>query len=148
MAKNEMARPEGGITYQQIPHVGKTIATLEGCESNMDALIWKLVINNSKYLGYIGDEGKLTLKPQYRGIVKVNTNDGDVWDEEIGKLEAYKKAMGKYHKNVDANLREFLKDVRCLCAGIEHYMDKKGVDYESIPSVEEIKKSRFILPVN
>lgn len=145
MAKNENVRPDGGITYNSIPQAGKTIATLDGCEGNMDALIWKLVINNSKYLGYIGDEGKLTLKPQYRGIVRVNTKDGDTWDEETGKLEAYKKVMRKYHKNMDKNLCAFLADVRGLCAGIEYYLDKKGVDYSKVPSVEGLKKSRFFV---
>ena len=144
---------KGGITYQHIPHVGKTIATLEGCGDNLENIIWKLVINNSRYLGYIGCNAEglknsLIMKDRYRSIAKCNTEDGDVYDEREGKLQAYKKVMSKYHKNLDSNLRTFLTDVRGLVAGIEHYLDKKGVDYSKVPSVEEIKKHRFNPPVN
>lgn len=139
---------KGGITYQHIPHVGKTIATLEGCGDNLENIIWKLVVNNSRYLGFIGcnaEESKksLTMKDRYRSVAKCNTADGDIYDEAEGKLVAYKKVMNKYHKNLDNNLRIFLTDVRSLVAGIEHYLDKKGVDYSKIPSVEDIKKNRF-----
>lgn len=141
---------KGGITYQHIPHVGKTIATLEGCGDNLENIIWKLVVNNSRYLGYIGvntEEHKksLVMKDRYRGVAKVNTTDGDVYDETEGKTVAYKKVMNKYHKNLDTNLRTFLADVRGLVAGVEHYLEKKGVDYSKVPSVEEIKKNRFSL---
>ena len=78
-----------------------------------------------------------------RGVAKCNTNEGDVYDEREGKLEAYKKVMAKYHKNLDSNLRAFLADVRSLAAGVEHYLDKKNVDYSKVPSVEELKASRF-----
>lgn len=148
MAKNNNIRPDGGLTYTSIPQAGKTIATLEGCENNMEAVLWKLVINNSKYLGYAANTDSLPLKPQYRGIVRVNTNDGDTWDEEVGKYEAYRKAMGKYHKDMDRNLRTFLADVRSLCAGVEHYLDKRNVDYSNVPTIEGLKKSRFTPPVD
>ena len=139
---------KGGITYQHIPHVGKTIATLEGCGDNLENIIWKLVVNNSRFLGFVGcnaEESKksLVMKDRYRGVAKVNTSDGDIYDEAEGKLVAYKKVMNKYHKNLDANLRTFLADVRGLVAGIEHYLEKKGVDYSKVPSVEDIKKNRF-----
>lgn len=139
---------KGGITYQHIPHVGKTIATLDGCGNNLENIIWKLVVNNSRFLGFIGcnaveSKKSLAMKDRYRGVAKVNTTDGDVYDEAEGKLVAYKKVMNKYHKNLDTNLRTFLADVRGLVAGIEHYLDKKGVDYSKVPSVEDIKKNRF-----
>lgn len=141
-------KDKGGITYQHIPHVGKTIATLEGCGNNLENIIWKLTENNSRYLGFRGVdycEGKnaLIMKDRYRGVAKCNTDDGDIYDEREGKLEAYKKVMAKYHKNIDSNLRTFLADVRGLVAGIEHYLEKKGVDYSKVPSIEDIKKSRF-----
>lgn len=144
---------KGGITYKHIPQVGKTIATLEGCGNNLENIIWKLTINNSRYLGFIGcnpedSKNSLAMKDCYRGIAKCNTDEGDVYDEREGKLQAYKKVMGKYHKNLDANLRIFLADVRGLVAGIEHYLEKKGVDYSKVPSVEELKKQRFNPPVN
>lgn len=139
--KNE----NGGITYQHIPHAGKTIATLEGCGNNLENIIWKLVVNNSRYLGFIGVNStkELIMSDRYRGIAKVNTADGDVYEEAEGKTVAYKKVMHKYHKNLDSRLRIFLTDVRGLLAGIEHYLDKKGVDYSKVPSVEELKKNRF-----
>lgn len=141
---------KGGITYQHIPHVGKTIATLEGCGDNLESIIWKLTINNSHFLDFVGCNTKkskksLIMKDRYRGVAKVNTSDGDVYDEAEGKTVAYKKVMNKYHKNLDANLRIFLADVRGLVAGVEHYLEKKGVDYSKVPSVEEIKKNRFFL---
>lgn len=139
---------KGGITYKHIPHVGKTIATLEGCGDNLDNILWKLVMNNSRFLGFIGcnaDECKKTMimRDRYNGVAKVNIADGDVYSEEEGKSVAYEKVMKKYHKNLDSNLRVFLADVRNLAAGVEHYLDKKGVDYSKVPTVEDVKKSRF-----
>ena len=139
---------KGGITYKHIPHVGKTIATLEGCGYNLDNILWKLVINNSRFLEFIGcnaEECKksMIMRDRYNGVAKVNTTDGDVYSEEEGKNVAYEKVMKKYHKNLDSNLRVFLADVRNLAAGVEHYLDKKGVDYSTVPTVEDVKKSRF-----
>ena len=140
---------KGGITYQHIPQVGKTIATLEGCGNNLEAIILKLINNNSNYLYYLGndyldsDKKALVIKDYYRGVVKCNTDEGDVYDEREGRLQAYKKVMNKYHKNLNSNLITFLTDVRGLVAGIEHYLEKKGVDYSKAPSVEELKVSRF-----
>ena len=139
---------KGGITYKHIPHVGKTIATLEGCGDNLENILWKLVINNSRFLGFIGcnaEECKnaMIMRDRYNGVAKVNTADGDVYSEEEGKNVAYEKVMKKYHKNLDSNLRVFLADVRNLAAGVEHYLDKKGVDYSTVPTVEDVKKSRF-----
>ena len=139
---------KGGITYKHIPHVGKTIATLEGCGDNLDNILWKLVINNSRFLGFIGcnaEECKksMIMRDRYNGVAKVNTADGDVYNEEEGKNVAYEKVMKKYHKNLDSNLRVFLADVRGLAAGVEHYLDKKNVDYSNVPTVEDVKKSRF-----
>ena len=139
---------KGGITYKHIPHVGKTIATLEGCGDNLENILWKLVINNSRFLGFIGcnaEECKksMVMRDRYNGVAKVNTADGDIYSEEEGKNVAYEKVMKKYHKNLDSNLRVFLADVRNLAAGVEHYLDKKGVDYSTVPTVEDVKKSRF-----
>lgn len=83
------------------------------------------------------------MRDRYNGVAKVNTADGDVYSEEEGKNVAYEKVMKKYHKNLDSNLRVFLADVRNLAAGVEHYLDKKGVDYSTVPTVEDVKKSRF-----
>ena len=144
---NTTKNENGGISYRHIPQAGKTIATLEGCGNNLENIIWKLVLNNSRYLGFIGinstDSKDLMMSDRYRGVAKVNTDDGDVYDETEGKNVAYKKVMHKYHKNLDSRLRAFLADVRGLLAGIEHYLDKKGVDYSKVPSVEDMKKSRF-----
>ena len=139
---------KGGITYKHIPQAGKTIATLEGCGDNLENILWKLVINNSRFLGFIGcnaEECKksMIMRDRYNGVAKVNTADGDVYSEEEGKNVAYEKVMKKYHKNLDSNLRVFLVDVRGLAAGVEHYLDKKGVDYSNVPTVEDVKKSRF-----
>lgn len=144
---NTIKNENGGITYQHIPQAGKTIATLEGCGNNLENIIRKLVVNNSKYLGFIGvnstESKDLMMSDRYRGIAKVNSAEGDVYDETEGKTVAYKKVMRKYHKNLDSRLRLFLADVRGLLAGIEYYLDKKGVDYSKVPSVDELKKSRF-----
>ena len=139
---------KGGITYKHIPQDGKTIATLEGCGDNLENILWKLVINNSRFLGFIGcnaEECKksMIMRDRYNGVAKVNTADGDVYSEEEGKNVAYEKVMKKYHKNLDSNLRVFLADVRGLAAGVEHYHDKKNVDYSNVPTVDDEKKSRF-----
>ena len=139
---------KSGITYRHIPHVGKTIATLEGCSDNLEAVIWKLIINNSRYLSLVSvdienPQKSLVMKDRYRAVAKCNTDEGDVYDEQEGRMQAYKKVMKKYHKNLDSNLCTFLADVRSLAAGVEHYLEKKGVDCSKVPSVEEIKKNRF-----
>ena len=139
---------KGGITYKHIPHVGKTIATLEGCGDNLENILWKLVINNSRFLGFIGcnaEECKksMIIRDRYNGVAKVNTAEGDIYSEEEGKNVAYEKVMKKYHKNLDSNLRVFLADVRNLAAGVEHYLDKKNVDYSNVPTVEDVKNIRF-----
>ena len=141
----------GGITYKHIPQAGKTIATLKGCGNNLDNIIWKLTNNNSRFLEFVvkyEDANRLAMKDSYRGVAKCNIDEGDVYDEKEGKLQAYKKAMSKYHKSLDSNLRTFLADVRGLVAGVEHYLEKKGIDYSKVPSVEEIKTNRFNPPVN
>ena len=89
---------KGGITYKHIPQAGKTIATLEGCGDNLENILWKLVINNSRFLGFIGcnaEECKksMIMRDRYNGVAKVNTADGDVYSEEEGKNVAYEKVM-------------------------------------------------------
>lgn len=138
----------GGITYQHIPNVGKTIATLDGVGNNVENIIWKLVINNSRFLGFVGcnDEDckkAMNIRNTYRSICKVNVAGGDVYSEEEGKSVAHGKVMKKYHKNLDSNLRAFLTDVRNLAAGVEHYLDKRSIDYSKVPTVEDVKNSRF-----
>ena len=146
--KVAVAQDKSGISYQHIEQVGKTIATLEGCGNNLDCILWKLVGNNSNFLTFTGCDanirGKtLKMKNRYRAVVKVNENGGDVYSELGGKEAAHLKVMSKYHKNLDANLRAFLGDVRNLAAGVEHYLDKKGVDYSRVPTVEQLKEIRF-----
>lgn len=142
------SKDKSGITYKCIPQASKTIATLEGCGNNLEHILYKLIVNNSRYLYYMGvdpveGDNRLLTKNVYRGVAKCNTNEGDVYNEEEGKLQAYKKVMAKYHKNMDHDLCVFLDDVRNLAAGVEHYLDKKGVDYSKVSSVEEIKNIRF-----
>ena len=142
-----MARHEEkyGITYRQYPVVGKTIATLSGCSEDAMQIIDKVVRNNSNQFCYCPRE--ITDLPlmdsSYRGIVVCNTVEGDVYDEKVGRKEAYKKVMNKYHKDLDRNLRKALKDARELCAGLEHYMDKKGIEYDTVENVEQLKTKKF-----
>lgn len=138
-------RKRYGITYRQYPEIGKTIATMEGCKYDATRILSKLVYNNSKYfsLSSFYEDEDIGMEDSYRGIVVCNTAEGDVYDEREGRREAYKKVMKKYHKDLDRKLRDALKDVRELAAGIEHYMDKKGIDYSGVAATEELKAKKF-----
>ena len=139
MAINEN---RSSIKYQQFPKVGKTIATLEGCEENLRDLAWKLTLNNSKFFG-LCDFYLPLLNPRYRAIVKVNEEDGDTWDATVGRAEAHAKVTRKYHKEMDYYLRLLLEDARNLVAGIEHYLEKRNIDYAKVDTIEAIKDKRF-----
>lgn len=134
-------RERYGITYRQYPVVGKTIATLSGCKNDADQIVEKITRNNSKYFNFWPVD--FHMEESYRGIVVCNTAEGDVYDEREGRKEAYKKVMKKYHKDLERYLKGALKDARALVAGIEHYMDKKSIEYDTVAEVSELKAKKF-----
>ena len=139
---------ESGLSYQYIPNVGKTIVTLNGCAYNFANIARNITENNCKNLMlFVTDESSL-LKDTYRAHSKLNVKDGDVYNKEKGEQIAYEKVMAKYHKNLDSNLRAFLEEARNLEAGIEHYLDKRNIDYSSVPSIDMIKDKRFNANIN
>lgn len=147
---------KNGVTYLHSRESGKTIAFLEGVGSNPQRLLEKLVDNNSTMLSYTyqwGDDLKangemVSLKDMYKAIAKTNFSEGDTYDETTGERVAHEKVMAKYHANMDKSLRMLLKDARALIGGIEYYMDKHGIDYSNVPSIEEIRAKRFCAPEN
>lgn len=145
MAKNNNQEKRYGITYRQYPEIGKTIATMEGCEYDAIRILAKLAINNSRYFSTAPfyEDDDTGMNSSYRGTVVCNTAEGDVYDEHEGRKEAYKKVMKKYHKDLDRKLRDALKDARELAAGIEHYMDKKSIDYSGVATTKELKAKKF-----
>jgi hypothetical protein len=133
---------EDGLYYSIYPQGGVVKAQLKGVQYNAVAAIEKLTENHSKYLS-VDDIVPAFIKDEYRGKARCNIALGDVYDEDTGCEIARKKCMAKYHKAFDNKIRDFLKDVRTLCAGIEHYCDKNNIDYSSVKSVKDIKDISF-----
>lgn len=135
-----------GLEFSTNPNIGKVEATLYGVENNARIAIRKILRNNSKYLEMTPSTSgtpSLSLNNIYYGKAKTNLTKGDTYDEQIGRELAHERCMNKYHKNFDAKIRLFLKDVRTLLGAVERYCDVNGIDTSSVPSVEEIRSKRF-----
>ena len=88
-------------------------------------------------------EGCSVMENSYVGKAKVNTDEGDTFDYEVGSKLARERCLDKYHKAFDSRITWALKDARSLVAWIEHYAEKKNIDTSGIASVEELKEVYF-----
>lgn len=139
-----MEGSKSALDYKVYPSGGVVKAEVAG--TMFDAMI---VMNNLvekanlKTLVLDGIWEETLLNSSYRGKAKVNTTDGDMFSEEIGKEIARGKALEKYHRAFDKKILTMLMDARVLVATIEHYCKKKDIDVSKIPSIEELSKKRF-----
>ena len=83
------------------------------------------------------------MKPSYRGAARVNFKDGDTFNEDDGIKLSREKALYKYHRDFDRIIAGALKDARILCANLERYCDKNHIDISNVPSVQEIRETRY-----
>ena len=128
--------------YRIIPSVGKTIVKLHNRDDNAYRVLAKIIAHNSTSLGFYPTDDFI-LSDCFTGISKVNKDAGDVYDKEIGKKIAYKKAANKYYKQYTKIFLKALTEIRTVEAAIEHYMDKRNMSYSNIDTVEKIKADRL-----
>ena len=131
-----------GLKFTTYPHAGVVKAKLTGVDNNVMVAITKLLRNHSKYLVCPHTED-LMISGQFSGKARANFSMGGVFDEPTGSGLARERCMKKYHKNFDARMRMFLRDVRTVVAAVEHYCDSVGIQYDTIESVADIRAKRF-----
>ena len=132
--------------------IGKTIASINGCEMDAVNVIRKL-INNTKlpiptsvddmWIYNCDFEDRYEMPVSFSAWSKVNLSKGDAYNKTEGERLAKERCLSKYHSSYNKKLKMFLKDVRYLCATVEHYLDKHDVKYEDVPSVDKIKGNSF-----
>ena len=140
-------RPGSGIQYEVFND--KVIrATLNGTDYDAERSINKIlysvptsVINF--YTKSSLDNGCCGMAHSYVGKAKVNTEEGDTFDYEVGSKLARERCLDKYHKAFDSRIAWALEDARSMVAWIEHYAEKKNIDTSGIASVEELKEVYF-----
>ena len=135
--------PGNGISYVQIMPVGKTIATLDGCQYNLHRFLDRITGENSTSLVFMPDDDRFKLNENYRACSKVNYDGGDTFDGEIGCEISKSKVMKKYHSDFDEGILRFLHELRSVEAALQLYCDKHGINYDFIEIPEEIKLRKF-----
>ena len=88
-------------------------------------------------------DGCCEMANSYVGKAKVNTEEGDTFDYEVGSKLARERCLDKYHKAFDSRIAWALEDARSLVAWIEHYAEKKNIDTSGVSSIEELKEVYF-----
>lgn len=95
-----------GIKYIVIPEQRKTIAILPN--TKMD-LIRKINKAFRQIPGVHISDSKYLLNEFYKASVVCHKDDE--YDEDVGKREAKKKVMDKYHKALDEGYKNFMLDM-------------------------------------
>lgn len=140
-------RPGSGIQYDVFNN--KVIrATLNGTDYDAVRSINKILnsVPTSVIDFYVKsslDDGCCEMANSYVGKAKVNTDEGDTFDYEVGSKLARERCLDKYHKAFDSRITWALKDARSLVAWIEHYAEKKNIDTSGVASIEELKEVYF-----
>lgn len=139
------SKRRNGVTVQQFPKYGKTIATLSGAEDNALNIIQKIVSKSQNTFNWFAVENidKLQLRNQYKGVCKVNEKDGDIFNAEYGVDLARAKCMSRYHRDLDPILRKYLTEARRLVAGFEHYMYTHNISFDNVKSVDDMRLYDF-----
>lgn len=139
--------PTDGFQYKIYPEAGVTRAELSDTELDAFKVLIKLFSTlSTKYVGF--EETKFyvenaLMKPNYRGTSRPLFSEGETYDEDVGIKVAREKALFKYHRDFDRIISGALSDARILCANLERYCDKNGIDTSSVPSVQEIRDTRY-----
>lgn len=140
-------KKSSGIKYEQIVTsktkigdevmVGKTIATITDCSYDALHILEKLVDScNVKGM-------TKRLAPEFTAKSKLNVAEGDIYDENVGKVLAQERVLSKYHKSLNRALCCALAEYRELVARLEHYMDKQGIERGHVMTIAEIKRTKL-----
>lgn len=154
MAKNTSSSPKmvvsetRNLKFKQYPEIGKTICTLKGDEFAFINLVTRLIEENSEHLEFCLPypiKGGVTeiMHENYTATAKVNFNDGDTYNESVGKSIAKEKAVSKFHRELNQKLVGFYTELVHVMASVEHYMDKHKVDYSNAPTVSDVKCTKY-----
>lgn len=137
------SRPEG-LSYRQFAGPGITKASLYGVAGNFYRAVDKIAMNTTDAF-YVSDYAML-MEPEYNATVKVNTADGDVWDELRGQEEARKKVMSKYHRAFDKKMVYLLNELHKFEAGLLHYSKTHYIKLVGVVSPAEYEEKMFSMP--
>lgn len=141
--KSINSRPEG-LSYRQFAGPGITKASLNGVSENFISMVDK--INENTNHAIFLNASNFWLKPEYNATVKVNTADGDVWDELRGQEEARKKVMSKYHRAFDKKMVYLLNELHKFEAGLLHYSKMHYIKLDGVISSAEYEEKMFSMP--
>ena len=147
MARNRRRKNEPkyeGLSYRQFAGPGITKASLYGVKDNFLQAVDKIAMNTTDTFFVIGSE--MLLEPEYNATVKVNTADGDVWDEIRGQEEARKKVMSKYHRAFDKKMVYLLNELHKFEAGLLHYSKTHYIKLNGVVSPAEYEEKMFSMP--
>lgn len=147
MARNRRRKNEpkyDGLSYRQFAGPGITKANLSGVEHNFLRAVDKIATNTTDAFCVSGYA--MLMEPEYNATVKVNTADGDVWDELRGQEEARKKVMSKYHRAFDKKMVYLLNELHKFEAGLLHYSKKHYIKLEGVVSPAEYEEKMFNMP--
>ena len=140
---NNCNRPEG-LSYRQFAGPGITKASLSGVEDNFLRAVDKIAMNTTDV--FFVSSYEMLMEPEYNATVKVNTADGDVWDELRGQEEARKKVMAKYHRDFDKKMVHLLNELHKFEAGLLHYSKKHYIKLEGVVSPAEYEEKMYSMP--
>ena len=136
-------RPGSGIQYE-IFNDKVVRATLENTDYDAERSICKILCNvPTSVINFMVKprfSGCCEMANSYVGKAKVNTDEGDTFDYEVGSKLARERCLDKYHKAFDSRVVWALEDARSLVAWIEHYAEKKNIDTSGVVSVDELKE--------
>lgn len=147
MARNRRRKNEPkyeGLSYRQFAGPGITKASLSGVEGNFLRAVDKIAMNTTDAF-YVSGYAML-MEPEYNATVKVNTTDGDVWDELRGQEEARKKVMSKYHRAFDKKMVYLLNELHKFEAGLLHYSKKHYIKLDGVVSPAEYEEKMYSMP--
>lgn len=137
---------EDGFQYLILEDAGVTKAELKRTDIDAFNVLIKLFSTlSTKYVAFEDTKfhEPVIMKPSYKGAARVNFKDGDTFNEDDGIKLSREKALYKYHRDFDRIIAGALKDARILCANLERYCDKNHIDISNVPSVQEIRETRY-----
>ena len=133
------------LTFQEFPAIGKTICTLYSDPYAFSSLAEKLVEDETDIT--LDEMTKLyppyQLHSTYTGVSKVNENEGDMYDPQVGRDIAKSKAIDKFQRAMKGNLRYLLAELNRAVASVEHYMDIHGINYDDVINVHHVKATKY-----
>lgn len=138
--KNNCNRPEG-LSYRQFAGPGITKASLSGVGDNFLRAVDKITMNTTD--AFFVNSYEMLMEPEYNATVKVNTADGDAWDELRGQEEARKKVMSKYHRAFDKKMVYLLNELHKFEAGLLHYSKTHYIKLNGVVSPAEYEEKMF-----